>query len=226
MRYRSSSLRLVITLAAAILLAAITVRAQNVYTYSNSVNTDIPDATTTGLSSTIDVNGLEGAITNLTVFLNISGGYNGELYGYLSGENGGFTVLLNRVGKTAGNPLGYGDAGFNVVFSDIIAGDIHLYGGNGGNPLTGTWQPDGRDVLPQTALDTDPRTAMLNSFTGLSPNGTWTLFLSDLANENISTLVDWGFEFQVIPEPTSIQFLAIFGGFAAAAIWRRRWKKL
>jgi subtilisin-like proprotein convertase family protein len=207
-------------------LAAISVRAQSVYTYSNSVNTDIPDATTTGLSSTIEVTGIEGAITNLTVFLNISGGYNGELYGYLSGENGGFTVLLNRVGKTASDPLGYGDAGFNVVFSDIAAEDIHLYGGNGGNPLTGTWQPDGRDVLPQTVLDTDQRMAMLNSFTGLSPNGIWTLFLSDLANENISTLVDWGFEFQAVPEPTSIQFLALFGGFAAAAVWRRRWKKL
>jgi subtilisin-like proprotein convertase family protein len=212
------------TLASALLLIAISNRAQSVYTYSNSVNADIPDATTTGLSSTIEVSGVEGAVSNLTVFLGISGGYNGELYGFLSGDNGGFAVLLNRVGKTASDPLGYGDAGFNVIFSDTAA-DIHLYGGNGGNPLTGTWQPDGRQTDPQLVLGTDPQTAMLGSFNNLGPNGTWTLFLSDLANENISTLVNWGFEFQAVPEPGTIQFLVAFGGLAAAGGWWRRWNK-
>jgi len=182
---------------------------------------EVPDATTTGLKSTIEVSGLEGVISNLTVFLNISGGDNGELYGYLSGENGGFVVLLNRVGKTAGNPLGYGDPGFNVTFSDLATNDIHLYGGNGGNPLAGTWQPDGRDTPPQTVLDTDPRTAMLNSFSDLSPNGTWTLFLSDLVNDNISTLVSWGFEFQAVPEPSTLSLIVLGGALAGAAGCRR-----
>ncbi len=63
---------------------------------------------------------------------------------------------------------------------------------------------------------------MLSSFDNLSPNGTWTLFLSDLANENVSTLVDWGFEFEVVPEPATLQFLATFGGLAVAGAWWRR----
>ena len=49
-----------------------------------------------------------------------------------------------------------------------------------------------------------------------------TLFLSDLANENVSTLVDWGFEFEVVPEPATLQFLATFGGLAVAGAWWRR----
>jgi subtilisin-like proprotein convertase family protein len=213
--------KLALTLVTILLWATVSVRTQPVYTYSTNVNTDVPDATTTGLISTIEVSGIEGVISNLTVFLNISGGYNGELYGYLSGENGGFAVLLNRVGKTATNPLGYGDAGFNVTFSDLAAEDIHLYGGNGGNPLTGTWQPDGRDTLPQNVLDTDQRTAMLSSFSELSPNGAWTLFLSDLANENISTLVSWGFEFKAVPEPSTISLIILGGALVMAAGCRR-----
>lgn len=99
---------------------------------------DIPDATTTGTSgmpgTTIAVSGVAGAISDLTVFLDISGGYNGDLFGYLQGDNGGYTVLLNRVGKPDNFGTGYDDAGFNVTFSDSAAGDIHLYGGNGGYP--------------------------------------------------------------------------------------------
>jgi subtilisin-like proprotein convertase family protein len=218
------------TLATVLLLTVISAGAQNVCTYSNSVNQDIPDATTTGTSgqllSTIEVSGVEGSISDLTVFLNISGGYNGDLYGYLQGENGGFTVLLNRVGKPDNLGFGYGDAGFNVTFSDMaLAGDIHVYGGNGGDPLTGTWQPDGRNINPQEVLASDPRMAMLASFNNLNPNGTWTLFLADFANENVSTLVSWGFEFQAVPEPATIQFLAAFGGLAAAGAWWRRRNK-
>jgi subtilisin-like proprotein convertase family protein len=209
------------TLAIVLLLIAFSVRAQSVYTYSNSVNADIPDHNLNGLTSTIEVSGIEGVITNLTVFLDISEGYNGDLYGYLSSENGGFTVLLNRVGKPANFDTGYADAGFNVVLSDAAAGDIHLYGGNGGNPVTGTWQPDGRETDSQYVLSTDSRSAMLSSFNNLSPNGTWTLFLSDWANENISTLVDWGFEFQAVPEPTTASLIILGGALAGAAGYRR-----
>jgi subtilisin-like proprotein convertase family protein len=209
------------TLALALLLTAFSARAQSIYTYSNSVNTEVPDHNLNGLTSTIEVSGIEGVVTNLTVFLDISGGYNGDLYGYLSSENGGFAVLLNRVGKPVNFDTGYADAGFNVILSDAAAGDIHLYGGNGGDPVTGTWQPDGRETDSQYVLGIDPRTAMLSSFNNLTPNGTWTLFLSDWANENISTLVDWGFEFQAVPEPGATSLIILGGALAGAAGYRR-----
>src|SRR6266478_535051 len=81
--------------------------------FQQTVNTDIPDGNPTGLSSTIEVSGLASQLENITVSLDISGGFNGDLYAYVSHGTSGFAVLLNRVGKTAGDPFGYSDAGFN-----------------------------------------------------------------------------------------------------------------
>ena len=50
------------------------------------------------LALTSGLAGTGGIITKLTVSLNISGGYNGDLYAYLAGPNGGFAVHLNRAG--------------------------------------------------------------------------------------------------------------------------------
>jgi subtilisin-like proprotein convertase family protein len=88
--------------------------------------------------------------------------------------------------------------------------------------VTGTWLSDGRNVDPATVLDTSPRTATLSSFSGLNPNGDWTLFLSDLAGGNESVLVSWGITaVGAVPEPgAAFMMLA-----ALPAIWwvvRRR----
>src|SRR5690242_4320481 len=62
----------------------------------------IPDANPTGWSDTrnVDWNGQFGSgswnITDVNVVLNVSGGYNGDLYAYLV-HGSGFAVLLNRV---------------------------------------------------------------------------------------------------------------------------------
>ncbi|PYI80004.1 MAG: hypothetical protein DME26_22460 [Verrucomicrobia bacterium] len=108
------------TFSAVMLLAGASVTAQ-VASFTNVVNTAIPDANPTGLSSTIDVSGVAGLIGDLNVYLDISGGWNGDLYAYLSFDNGGFAVLLNRVGKSGSNPTGYGDAGINAVLDDDAA---------------------------------------------------------------------------------------------------------
>jgi subtilisin-like proprotein convertase family protein len=206
----------------ATLCLAIRVQAQpftNVF--QQTVNTIIPDANPTGLFSTNIVSGLFGGIQNVEVSLDITGGYNGDLYVFLSFGDG-FATLLNRVGKSDSDLYGYGDAGFNVTFSDSAATDIHLYGGNGGNLLTGTWRPDGRETDPFLVVDTDPRTALLSSFTNLNPNGAWTLFVEDAATDYQSTLVSWSLKIVTVPEPATVQFLAAFGGLAAAGAWWRR----
>jgi subtilisin-like proprotein convertase family protein len=191
------------------------------YSFTNSTSAVVPDANPNGVFSTIDVSAISGTLGNLTLSLNISGGYNGDLYAYLSGDNGGFSVLLNRVGRTISNPTGYGDPGMNIVFSDSGASDVHLYGDNGGTPLTGTWQPDARNTNPQLTLDTDPRTAFLSSFDNRNPNGTYTLFLADFANESQSTLVSWSIDLDVVPEPTSASLFAIGLGLFWAMRRRR-----
>jgi uncharacterized protein (TIGR03382 family) len=204
----------------AVFLAATASASAQQYSFTNSTSVVIPDANPNGVHSTIDVGAVPGTIANVTVSLNISGGYNGDLYAYLSGDNGGFSVLLNRVGRTSSDPTGYGDPGMNVTFSDSAATDIHNYGGNGGNPLTGTWQPDARNTNPQLTLDTDLRTAFLSSFNDLNPNGTWTLFLGDFANESQSTLINWSINIDVVPEPSTGTLCAV--GLGLLWVIRRR----
>lgn len=150
----------------------------------------IPDNDLSGVANTITLSTPINSITGLTVTLDITGGYNGDFYAYLQ-HGTGFAVLLNRVGRTAGNPFGFADSGFQVTFDDAAATDIHLASAGIGNPLAGTYQPDGRNVSPSSALDTSARSAFLGSFTGLDANGGWTLFVADVSPVGLGTLADW-----------------------------------
>ena len=59
----------------------------------------IPDGNLTGWSDTRTLSGApSGPITNVSVTLDLSGGWNGDLYAYLVHDSG-FAVLLNRVGR-------------------------------------------------------------------------------------------------------------------------------
>lgn len=182
------------------------------------------DPTSTGASDTQTVS-LPGAssITSLSVSLDINGGYNGDYYVYLS-HGDSFAVLLNRVGTTASDSYGYADSGFNVTFSDNAAnGDIHLYQtvfNPQGSALTGSWQPDGRNVDPFVVNDTSGRTAFLNSFIGSDANGTWTLYLYDTSALSQGTLVSWGLNITAdvaVPEPSTA-----FLGFLGLAVFLMR----
>jgi subtilisin-like proprotein convertase family protein len=197
------------------------VSAQTNYSFTFPVNVPVPDGNASGLALTDDLTGLGGSITKLTLSLNISGGYNGDLYAYLRGPDGGFAVLLNRVGVTAGDAFGYSDTGFNITFDDSASyNNIHFYQNlsyelNGSGQLTGTWAADGRSIDPQSdpsVFDTTQPASLLDSFNGTNPNGTWTLFLTDLSDGGQSTVVNWGLNIEAVPEPSTYALLGI--GFA------------
>src|SRR6185369_16760217 len=192
----------------------------------------VPDGNVTGWSDNRSVSlvsdfgplrpGETTDIRDVNVKLNITGGYNGDLYGYLV-HSSGFAVLLNRSGKTGSDAFGYGDAGYNITLDDAAAnGDIHLYRltqNPSGGTLTGTWTPDGRNVNPATVVDTDSPSVLLGSFNGTSADGTWTLFLADMSGGDVSTVAGWGLEISVVPEPTTWAMI-IFG--VVAALWKLR----
>lgn len=192
--------------------------------YTFSANQAIPDADASGLAVTANLSGLtEGPILDVNVTLNITGGFNGDLYAYLAGPNGGFAVLLNRVGvSNNASAFGYSTAGLNVTLDNAAANSIHYYQNfsftlNGGGQLTGTWQPDGINIDPLSAPGSflgAGQTALLSSLNGTDANGTWTLFLADLSSGGNAMLVDWGLQI-AIPEPAPIVLgvwgLAIFG---------------
>ena len=116
------------------------------------VNSVIPDANPNGVASAKMITSPITSVTDVNATLHVTGGWNGDLYAYVT-HSSGFSVLLNRVGRRGTDAIGYGDAGFNVTLDDQAANsDIHVYrftlfGDHStpvGGPLTGTWAPDGR----------------------------------------------------------------------------------
>jgi subtilisin-like proprotein convertase family protein len=185
----------------------------------------IPDGNAAGVSDTRSISG-SGifSIDSIRLSLDISAEFNGDLYGYLRHDSG-FSVLLNRPGRASGNLPGYADSGINVTFEDdAVNGDIHYYQPASGNPLTGSWQTDARAIDPESsgaAFDAAPRTATLDSFAGLNGDGSWTLFLADVAGGAESVLNSWTLEITPVPEPH--EYAIVVGiGLAAFALWRKR----
>lgn len=164
---------------------------------------------------------LTPALRGVEVSLNISGGFNGDLYGYLTFQSVDSSVttitLLNLVGTTVSpyDPLGYRDAGMIVTLSDLGATSIHSYGGNGGaqfNPGSTKYSADGGSFA---------------DFNDLNANGTWTLNLADLSggDTSFSTLVSWSLNLEVVPEPTTwaaIIFGTMFAGVQLTRYVRSR----
>jgi hypothetical protein len=197
----------------------------NSFEFSN-LNRPIPDtlgANFGGVQDTREITMDFDSIVSVSVTLNItgtgSGAVNGDFYAYLT-KGDDIAVLLNRPGRTSENLAGYGDNGLNVRFSDdAVNGDIHLYrltlSGSHlvplelGEQLTGSWAPDGRNVLPTLALDTHPRTHTLDVFEGENPNGQWTLFIADMDPGGTAMLASWGMQITAVPEPHTIAILTL-----------------
>src|SRR2546428_13168220 len=97
----------VLMLVAIILAAGGRLRAQPFpNSASTTVNLGIPDNDASGVPSTLQFPSAQiDRITDVNVTLNISGNFNGDLYGYLS-VGSGLSRLLNRTGRTAANRLG------------------------------------------------------------------------------------------------------------------------
>ena len=147
----------------------------------------IPDASVAGVTLNHTISGLIGGINpvagSVKVRLRISGGYNGDLFGFLVLNNGPTStvraMLLNRIGQDGAHPFGSSGSGFDVTLSDSGSTSIHTAPGG----ATGEWKPDG-----------SPLDGILN---GLSAQGTWTLFLADLSGGDTSKLMSWGLDVTV-----------------------------
>jgi hypothetical protein len=181
---------------------------------SGTLDLRIPGAFDGGVVSTLDVSGVPGPIVRLEVGLTLAGdplGANGDLYVILSSDDPAepYSVLLNRVGRSATMTAGYGDSGMTVRFADDAPlGDIHTYrmtlNGSHAVPLaalSGTWSPSGREEDPELVLGTSPRTAPLSNFIGIDLNTRWTLYLVDLLDGADTRLVQWSLDFNPVAVP-------------------------
>ncbi len=199
-------------------------------TWTWSVNQSVPDNDFSGLQNTQSVSGYAEVIESISVRLHLSGdplAFGGDLFVSLQSDNGGYAVLLNRAGRTEADPFGYDNNGFDVRF-ELGGADIHRYRDfdftyNPEGALLGTWGADARHVDPDLVLDSDARTRDLDQFTGINPNGNWTLFAADLSQFGTSRLESWGLDIVVVPEPAALLLAGMLLGLAGLqACWRRK----
>ena len=166
----------------------------------------IPQANPLGIVFGGTVSGIPAGmvIGNLTVSLQISGGYNGNLFAMLVAPNGTTVVLMNQPGVGVNGFGAYG-AGMNITLSDAGSGNIQDE--TSGSVLSGTYGAAGS----------------LANFDGGNPNGTWDLYFSDpTSGGGTSTLNQWSLNITAVPEPVNAALL-IFGGMVAGG-WG--WGKL
>lgn len=211
----------------------------------NSIGINVPDGIGTGVVNVRSVASAIQEITDLSVSLHLSGGaapgftgINGDLYAYVQHDSG-FAVLLNRPGMDGTNPFGYFDpGGINVVFDDLgVNGDVHHYQDEGifalSGPLTGTFQPDGRNIdslfSTPAAVNAAPRVAMLSTFDGLDASGNWTLYVEDMFGDGSQFVLEsWSLHITgndsltTVPEPKTALPVLIVGVVAGLRRAQRR----
>ena len=174
----------------------------NTYTASASGLTQgIPDNSPSGAAYALNFADTGLSISSVSVTLDISGGYNGDLTVYLShGSQISYLLVANPAMSSSG---------FNAMF---IAGTDNPVPTGGSGLVSGT---------TFTAASGD-----LAGFNSTDPNGNWTLFFADLSPGDTSTLT--GFDVTIgtmsaVPEPVNVA-LAFFGGILAVGslFYRRR----
>lgn len=212
--------------AALTVLLAVGAQATVVNWYSGTVGTAIADNSAAGSTFNSSGAGWSGTwgsgqlVDSISVVLNISGGYNGDLYGYLVYTAGGSTqtaILLNRVGGGSGNSVastaGFG-GGATSDFASLQTAGVTLSD-------TGT-SGSIQSVAAAAGNSYTTGGANLNStFANMSSGGTWTLFLADMSAGDQSTLVSWGLNVSVVPEPATWALLIFCGGFLVTGVARR-----
>ncbi len=131
------------------------------------------------------------SLTEVRVGLHLVGvspgaGWASEMYVSLNRDLTATSVLLNGVGITTLDPVGFGYDGWNVTFRDgATAGDVHAVN-LGSGVMVGEVEPDGRLDATDTA-----RSSMLSVFVGGTGNGVWRLSVADLAVGGQMQLVSW-----------------------------------
>jgi len=126
-------------------------------------------------------------VLGITVGLNISGGYNGSLYGYLVAPNGTLVTLMNQPGVGV-DGFGAASSGMNITLSDTGGTSIQNVTGGYGTSLTGTYQAD------QT----------LGTFGNSSANGTWEIYFANLASGGGDPVLNsFTLNIEVVPEPVT-----------------------
>lgn len=208
-------------------LASLATTAEAAVTFTNTFNvsTAIPDNDDTGYVSdqtiTAGEDGVPPAseilfITHVTVALNFTDGWNGDIYVYLVHDTG-FSVLLNRIGRSAENPDGNATSGMSITLDDDAPTNVHE-APTTLDILTGIYRADGSLSDPDSLTFDDLGTAGLSNLNGLNAAGNWTLFVADVSPGDQTTLESWSITVTAVPEPAA----ALLSAVSFSLLLRRR----
>jgi subtilisin-like proprotein convertase family protein/PKD repeat protein/endonuclease/exonuclease/phosphatase family metal-dependent hydrolase len=151
--------------------------------YSNTNTYSIPSNSCTGASSPVTVSGYAGTVASagISVTVNITHPYVGDLVLFLEAPNGQRLGLSNRTG----NNSNAGDNYTNTVFSDAGSTTIPVTGA----PYTGTYKP-WSSTFSSCVSSTITSFASLGSGS-IDPDGIWRLVVYDRANSNTGSIQNW-----------------------------------
>lgn len=136
--------------------------------FTSAVNQTIPDNNANGLSNALTVSGVTVPVRGLTVTVNLTHQFLGDVTLYLVSPAGTAIQLAGYVG-------GGGTSFTNTIFDD--AGPISIH--DGASPFTGRFR-----------VPFEP----MSRFDGESANGTWTFIARDTGPGDTGMLVNWGLE--------------------------------
>ena len=172
------------------LIAALSARATLCTETLTNVNTPIPDGNPVGVVFSANVSNAPTGwvVGGVTVTLNLTGGYNGDLYAYLVAPNGTLVVLMNQPGAAV-DGFGATGAGMDVTLQDGASSHGSIQDETNSAVLTGTYNAAG----------------MLANMNGSSADGPWTLFIGDLVSGGgASVLNSWSLGITAVAEPVTV----------------------
>jgi subtilisin-like proprotein convertase family protein len=161
----------------------------------SSLSQVIPDNNYSGVAYALDFGATALTIQNISVTLNISGGYNGDIYAYLS-HGATLVQLLNPSPGLSG-------AGYSIT---LVEGTGNPIPTSGGGVITGSSYTSYQN---------------LNAFNTADPNGAWTLFFADLSAGDTSTLNSFSVNVTAVPEPVNVA-LGSFAGLLLTVVAVRK----
>jgi subtilisin-like proprotein convertase family protein len=174
-------------------LSDFTLSGYNTYTGGgSSLSQMIPDNTYAGVGYTINFTDGSVNIASLTVSLNTSGGYNGDIYAYIS-HNGILVQLLNPNGAVGGSgmDLTLGTTGSTLPTSGTLTSGSYISFGD------------------------------LTAFNNVDASGDWTVFFADLGAGDTSILNSFTINLTAVPEPVTVALGGFAVILLATAVLKR-----
>jgi len=170
------------------------------YTFSNTTGVTFSSASVNQTVQTITIGGVTGPIADVKIHINgLSHNLLDDLDFWLVGPDGSSNLLLwsDVGGNTPGGPI-------NIVLSDsgvtalpdnggLSSGTFKPgdYTGNDGSETAGTFGAGGPTLVHAAPSGIG---TFAGQFTGLSPNGTWTLYARDDAGGDAGSFTSWSIE--------------------------------